>query len=405
MAGRRHVEQRMRDVCSRFGFGEVVTPTFESSELFKLRSGQSVVEEMYAFKDKGGREIALRPEITASVIRFFVNDMSTMPKPLKLYYVGNCFRYENPQSGRYREFFQLGAELVGAKNPETDAEVIALAVACIRSSGLEDFKVRVGHIGVLKSLVREEVEDPEAAADILRMIDKEDFDSLSDLFDARTLSRKLLDRIMTMAETRGGTEVLDALDGSESAGYLKEVFRVLELYGVDDCEVDLGIVRGLDYYTGMVFEVDAPRLGAEKQILGGGSYTLSELFGGEPVFSTGFAIGLDRVMLALAAEKSLPEMPLLDVYVMPVGDEMRKYAFALVAKMRAHGLRADVDLMRRSMSKNLKYAASAGARYAVIVGKSEMAERAVTVRDMSSGEQRKVHADTVSEDISKLLGH
>jgi len=405
MAGRRHVEQRMRDVCSRFGFGEVVTPTFESSELFKLRSGQSVVEEMYAFKDKGGREIALRPEITASVIRFFVNDMSTMPKPLKLYYVGNCFRYENPQSGRYREFFQLGAELVGAKNPETDAEVIALAVACIRSSGLEDFKVRVGHIGVLKSLVREEVEDPETAADILRMIDKEDFDSLSDLFDARTLSRKLLDRIMTMAETRGGTEVLDALDGSESAGYLKEVFRVLELYGVDDCEVDLGIVRGLDYYTGMVFEVDAPRLGAEKQILGGGSYTLSELFGGEPVFSTGFAIGLDRVMLALAAEKSLPEMPLLDVYVMPVGDEMRKYAFALVAKMRAHGLRADVDLMRRSMSKNLKYAASAGARYAVIVGKSEMAERAVTVRDMSSGEQRKVHADTVSEDISKLLGH
>ena len=405
MAGRRHVEQRMRDVCSRFGFGEVVTPTFESSELFKLRSGQSVVEEMYAFKDKGGREIALRPEITASVIRFFVNDMSTMPKPLKLYYFGNCFRYENPQSGRYREFFQLGAELVGAKNPETDAEVIALAVACIRSSGLEDFKVRVGHIGVLKSLVREEVEDPEAAADILRMIDKEDFDSLSDLFDARTLSRKLLDRIMTMAETRGGTEVLDALGGSESAVYLKEVFRVLELYGVDDCEVDLGIVRGLDYYTGMVFEVDAPRLGAEKQILGGGSYTLSELFGGEPVFSTGFAIGLDRVMLALAAEKSLPEMPLLDVYVMPVGDEMRKYAFALVAKMRAHGLRADVDLMRRSMSKNLKYAASAGARYAVIVGKSEMAERAVTVRDMSSGEQRKVHADTVSEDISKLLGH
>ena len=405
MAGRRHVEQRMRDVCSRFGFGEVVTPTFESSELFKLRSGQSVVEEMYAFKDKGGREIALRPEITASVIRFFVNDMSTMPKPLKLYYVGNCFRYENPQSGRYREFFQLGAELVGAKNPETDAEVIALAVACIKSSGLEDFKVRVGHIGVLKSLVREEVEDPETAADILRMIDKEDFDSLSDLFDARTLSRKLLDRIMTMAETRGGTEVLDALDGSESAGYLKEVFRVLELYGVDDCEVDLGIVRGLDYYTGMVFEVDAPRLGAEKQILGGGSYTLSELFGGEPVFSTGFAIGLDRVMLALAAEKSLPEMPPLDVYVMPVGDEMRKYAFAMVAKMRAHGLRADVDLMRRSMSKNLKYAASAGARYAVIVGKSEMAERAVTVRDMSSGEQRKVHADTVSEDISKLLGH
>jgi histidyl-tRNA synthetase len=403
MHARRTVEAAMRDACTRAGFGEVMTPTFEHAELFTLRSGQAVIDEMYVFKDKGDREMALRPEITAPVVRFYVNEMPNLPKPLKLFYLGNCFRYENPQSGRFREFFQLGAELIGSKNPETDAEVIALAVACIRASGLEGFVVRVGHIGVLKSLVRGEVEDPEAAADILRMIDKEDFDSLSDLFDAKTLSRKLLDRITAIAETRGGVEVLDGLEGSEAADYLKEVFKVLELYGVDGCEVDLGIVRGLDYYTGMVFEVDAPALGAEKQILGGGSYTLSELFGGEPVFSTGFAIGLDRVMLALAAEKSLPQAGRLDAYVVPVDDEMRRYAFTMVAKMRALGLRADVDLMRRSMSKNLKYASSAGARYAVIVGKTEMAERAVTLRDMSSGEQTKVHADKVSEELARLV--
>jgi len=401
MAKRRTVEHAMRQACARFGFGEVVTPTFEHSELFTLRSGQSIVDEMYVFKDKGDREMALRPEITASVIRFYVNEMSTAPKPLKLYYVGNCFRYENPQSGRYREFFQLGAEMIGAKNPETDAEVIALAVNCIRSAGLEDFVVRVGHIGVLKSLVKTQIKDEKAAADVLRMIDKEDWDALGDMFDARALPRKLFDEITAIADIRGEVEELNNLEDSEATRYLKEIFEVLKIYGIEDCQVDLGIVRGLDYYTGMVFEIDAPGLGAEKQVMGGGSYTLSELFGGEPVFSTGFAIGIDRVVLAIEAERKVEPRPPLDAYVIPAKDDMRKYAFGIVARLRSQGLRADVDLMRRTMSKNLKYASSAGARFAVIVGKEEMAKRSVTLRDMTSGEQTVVPADSIASEISK----
>lgn len=404
MHRRRKVEQAMRDACTRAGFGEIVTPTFEHSELFTTRSGQGVIDEMYVFKDKGDREMALRPEITASVIRFYVNELSTLPKPLKLYYVGNCFRYENPQSGRYREFFQLGAELIGTKTPETDAEVIALAVNCIRSVGLEDYVVRVGHIGILKSLVKAEVKDEKVAAEVLRMLDKEDFDAMGDMFDAKDLPRSLFDRIVTMAETKGGVEVLDTLEASEATDHLREVFSVLKLYGIDDCQIDLGIVRGLDYYTGMVFEIDAPRLGAEKQIMGGGSYTLSELFGGEPIFSTGFAIGLDRVVLASEAERPKDEFVPLDVYVVPVGEEMRKYAFGLVARLRSQGLRADVDIMRRSLSKNLKYASAVGTRFAVIVGKEEMAKRSVTVRDMRSGEQRLVLVDEVAEAVKASLG-
>ena len=163
----------------------------------------------------------------------------------------------------------------------------------------------------------------------------------------------------------------------------------------------MGIVRGLDYYTGMVFEIDAPRLGAEKQIMGGGSYTLSELFGGEPVFSTGFAIGIDRVVLALEEEREIAVPAQLDAYVVPAKDDMRKYAFGIVARLRSQGLRADVDLMRRSMSKNLKYASSVNARYAVIVGKEEMAKRMVTLRDMKSGEQRQVMADDIASEIRK----
>ena len=410
MAKRRRVEMAMRESCARFGFGEVLTPTFEHAELFTLRSGQGIIDEMYAFKDKGDREMALRPEITASVIRFYVNELSTLPKPLKLYYVGNCFRYENPQSGRFREFFQLGAELIGAKNPETDAEVIALAINCMRAAGLENFTVRIGHIGILKSLVNAEIKDAKAAAEVLRMIDKEDFDAMGDMFDAKALPRKLFDKIAALAEIKGEVDLLNNLDPSEATEYLREIFSVLKLHGIEDCQVDIGIVRGLDYYTGMVFEIDAPRLGAEKQVLGGGSYTLSELFGGEPVFSTGFAIGIDRVLLALEKEKPAVEPPILDAYVIPAKEDMRKYAFGIVARLRSQGIRADVDLMRRTMSKNLKYASATGARYAVIVGEAEMAKRSVTLRDMKSGEQRLVLADELGVAIkkaeaSKLVGH
>jgi histidyl-tRNA synthetase len=359
---------------------------------------------MYVFKDKGDREMALRPEITASVIRYFVNELSTSPRPLKLYYVGNCFRYENPQSGRYREFFQLGAELIGNKNPETDAEVIALAVNCIRGAGLENFVVRIGHIGILKSLVQSEVKEPGIVADILRMLDKEDFDALGEMFDARGLPRTLFDRITAIAEIKGEIEELNNLEQSEVTDYIREIFSVLRIYGLEDCQLDLGIVRGLDYYTGMVFEIDAPNLGAEKQILGGGSYTLSELFGGEPIFSTGFAIGIDRVMLALEKERTPAAYVPVDAYVVPAKDDMRKYALGIVARLRAQGLKADVDLMRRTMSKNLKYASSVGARYAVIVGKDEMAKRSVTLRDMKSGEQKVVLADEVGTIIAKSLG-
>jgi len=403
MAKRRKVESAMRDACHRFGFGEVVTPTFETSELFTLRSGPGIIDEMYVFKDKGDREMALRPEITASVVRFFVNDLSTQPRPLKLYYVGNCFRYENPQSGRYREFFQIGAELIGSKNPETDAEVIALAVNILRAAGLEDFVVRIGHIGILKSMIKDEIKDEKLAADVLRLLDKEDFDAMGELFDARMLPRGLFDKIVAYADVKGDITVLNNLDKSEATDHIRDIFEVLKIYGIEDCQVDLGIVRGLDYYTGMVFEIDAPRLGAEKQVLGGGSYTLSELFGGEPVFSTGFAIGIDRAILAIEAERPIGLPPAVDAYVVPAKDDMRKYALGIVARLRSQGLKADIDLMRRNMSKNLKYASAIGARFAVIVGEDEMAKRSVTLRNMKTGEQTLVLADEVGGDIVRRI--
>ena len=172
MERRRHYEGLLRGTAKTFGFREVATPIFEEAELFIARSGPNVLKELYAFKDKGDRDIALRPEMTAAVIRMFVNEMSNDPKPLKLFYFGQCFRYERPQSGRYREFFQFGAELIGNPNASSDAEVIAMAAAMIKALGLKEYRIRIGHIGVLRQMIADAGVPKERAAEVLQKLDK-----------------------------------------------------------------------------------------------------------------------------------------------------------------------------------------------------------------------------------------
>ena len=195
-----------------------------------------------------------------------------------------------------------------------------------------------------------------------------------------------------ITETVGGKEVLSMVPDDVSS-YLNELVGMLEAMNVKDIEIDLGVVRGLDYYTGMVFEAEAPSLGAEKQICGGGSYSLSELFGGEKVFSTGFAIGFDRILLAIEKEGQTFDSGGVDAYVVPVSDDMRTEASKIVSMLRAKGISADVDIMKRKMAKAMKHASSVKAKYAVIVGKNELDENSVTVRDMSSGDQKLVKID------------
>ncbi len=389
MEARRDLEREFRQVAERFGFREIATPIFEHTELFTLKSGPSIIEEMYAFEDKGGRQIALRPELTAPAMRFFVNDLTNMPRPLKIYYFGQCFRYERPQSGRFREFFQFGAELIGAPTPESDAEVIGLAAAMIAVSGLGEYRIRVGHIGVLRSMLKDAGVPQEKVASILQKLDKKVYDEARPLMRDAGMSDGQVESIVKVTETTGPVSVLDAFPG-EASDYLRSVFGILEAYGVTNVDVDLGVVRGLDYYTGIVFEIDAPKLGAEKQVCGGGSYSLTELFGGEKVFSTGFAIGFDRVMIALEREGFRSKEHSVAAYVIPVSESMRPEAHAITAELRNGGIAADVDLMRRNIGKNFKYADSIGARFAVIVGEKEMAEGSVALRDLKSGEQRLV---------------
>lgn len=398
MEKRRFYENRLRHTAKNFGFREIETPIFEESELFILRSGPNVLKELYAFKDKGDREIALRPEMTAPAIRMFVNNMSNEPKPIKIFYFGQCFRYERPQSGRYREFFQFGAELIGSATPETDAEVIAMAAAMIRSLGLEDYKVRIGHIGVLRQKIADAGVPKDRAAEVLQKLDKKLYDEARPLLEDMNVDSSDIEDIFSLTETVGGTEVLDRVPG-EAGDWLRQVVSYLEVMDVGDIEIDLGVVRGLDYYTGMVFEAEAPSLGAEKQICGGGSYTLSELFGGEKVFSTGFAIGFDRILLAMEKEGQTYEPEGIDAYVLSVTEDVRMKAAEIVAMLRAEDISADVDIMGRKMAKALKYASSARAKYAIIVGSKELEQESVMLRDMTTGEQDVVRIDKLIDNI------
>ena len=394
MAKRRFVESRFIQLAESFGFREVSTPTFESLELFTAKSGPAIVRELYAFKDQGGRDLALRPEFTASILRFYVSDLRSRPKPLKLYSTGNVFRYEEPQKGRYREFSQVNAEIIGGAPLPSDAEALALGIGTMRAIGLKQVKARIGNIGILRGFLPF---PPADQAVVLHSLDKRNFPMLD--AELGRLGRPDLARpLRELIEVSGDVSVLDKaakiLAGAGSAGleYLRKIADLLDAYGVSrkDYAFDMGVVRGLDYYTGMVFEIDSPNLGAEKQVGGGGAYNLAEVFGGERIAQTGFALGLDRLVMSAEAEKTIEPRRPLDAYVVPIGDGAQRKAIEVLTSLRAAGLGADIDLVGRGPSKNLDYANAIGARYAVLLGEKELKAVRATVRDMASGVQREV---------------
>ena len=399
MAKRRFVERTFVQLAESFGFREVSTPMFEPLELFTAKSGPTIVRELYAFKDQGGRDIALRPEFTASILRFYVSDLRSRPKPVKVYCTGPAFRYEEPQKGRHREFFQLNAEVIGGSTLASDAEVLALAIGTMRAIGLKQVKARIGNIGMLRSFLPF---GPADQAIVLHALDKKNMPML-DAELARLGRTDLAEPLKRLIALSGDSSILEEAGellggaGSEGFDYLHTLSEQLYHYGISasDYAFDMGVVRGLDYYSGMVFEIDSPNLGAEKQVGGGGAYSLAQVFGGEAVPQTGFALGLDRLVMAGDAEGAFAPATPLDAYVIPIGDAMRGKAVEVLASLRSAGLRADIDLVGRGPSKNLDYANAIQARYAILVGEKETRGGSVAVRDMANGQQREVSLETL----------
>lgn len=393
MQKRRYVEDCMRSTFQTFGYREIQTPTFETLELFTAKSGSSIIEEIYAFSDKGGRELALRPELTAPVIRFYVEKLQMEPKPLKLFYFGNCFRYDRPQKGRYREFWQMGCELIGASTPEALAELTALAYYAIKNTGLKNIDLRIGNLDYLNQRFDVNLSDyyPAGSADVFRLIDKEDFKELQNQFNEVGVPKERQDEFMDFLDSGSTDDLKRYIDDSERKRYEEIISMLKKEFGISGVKPKMKIARGLDYYKGVVFEIDAPVLGAEKEICGGGEYKLVELFGGTDVPTAGFAIGFDRTILALEAEEYQFPAPKIDVYIIPVNEDMTGKALEIAQTLRERGISVDVDLLKRGIGKSLKYASSINAEKAIIVGPKELEQDSMTIRDMSSGEQKIVN--------------
>ncbi len=393
---RDRVTDAARAVFASYGYGRIQTPTFEETEVFSRGVGAStdiVRKEMYTFTDAGGRSLTLRPEGTAPVVRAFVeHGMHKLQLPVKLWYLAPMFRYEAPQAGRYREHTQLGIEAIGSDDPLLDAEVITV---------LFDLYARLGVPGITLKLAS--MGDPETHAAyrpvLMEYLDAhaqgfgpDERDRMRDnplrLFDSKS------ERVRAVME--GAPKVLAHLSPTALAHH-RRVCAALDALGIAYVE-DPMLVRGFDYYTKTVFEFSCDRLGAQSGIGGGGRYDgLVEELGGPATPGIGFGSGLERITLALQADGPVDEPAGLDCYLAIADEALRLELMPLLRRLRAAGVRCDSDLRGRSLKAMLRQAGSLGARTVAIIGPREHAAGVVTLRDMTSGEQREVPLDKLAE--------
>ena len=395
----RYIEGIMREEAEKYGYGEIRTPTFENTELFVRGVGDTtdvVQKEMYTFADREeNRSISLRPEGTASVARALIeNGKCSDPMPLKYYYIISCFRHEKPQAGRSREFFQFGTEMFGSESPAADATAIALAASVFARLGLKNVKLHLNSIGCkeCRPVYRE----------ALVNYYKEREDKLCDTCKSRLVKNplRLLDcknpDCADMAKSAPKT-IEHLCEGCKNK--FDTLCSALDAMNIEYV-IDSSIVRGLDYYTGAVFEFIAEGIGAQSTVCGGGRYDgLVESLGGPALSGIGFGMGLTRVILALeeaGLDNIAPKCP--PVYVAALGANAQIKALGIVERLRRQGAYAECDIVGRSLKAQMKYANKIGAKYTLIIGDSEIEAGRAQLRDMTSGEQREVELDTFNLD-------
>jgi len=398
------LEKKAISLFERYGYGRIVTPTFENTILFERGIGQSteiVQKEMYTFTDKGGRSITLRPEGTAPVVRAYLeHNLSGQPLPVKLYYLGSMYRYERPQAGRCREFWQVGVEAIGSPDAALDAEVILLLVHYLNYVGIDDLKLLINSMGC---------EECRPAF-------------ISDIKEKLSKSKDLL---CDDCKRRAEMNPLRVFDCKKSK--CKEVLKTvpkISNYLCDSCschfdkvknflneanlsfELDPWLVRGFDYYTKTTFEVISGKLGAQNALGGGGRYDgLIEEFGGAPTPAIGFAIGIERVLLALSKQKEKEEETSgLQVFIVALGDKAKQKAFGLIYGLRKAGISTDMDFQDRSLKGQMKLANKKNAEFVVIIGSDELDRNVCGIRNMATGTQDEIGLGECSDWLGVKVG-
>jgi histidyl-tRNA synthetase len=393
------VEGQARGFFRRYNYSEVRTPVFEEAQLFVRSVGEAsdiVRKEMFVFEDKGGRELALRPEGTAGVVRSYVeHGLYKRAQPLKLFYVGPMFRYEQQQKGRYRQHTQIGVEVLGSADPLVDVEVISLLYSLHQAVGVRDEVVYLNNLGDMET---RRAYIPELRAFLQKHRNELDPDSVARLETnpLRTFDSKDENTQALLAEAPTIGDFLSA----EASTHLAAVKEGLEALGIP-YEVDERLVRGLDYYTLTVFEAKSRALGAQDTVGAGGRYNglVSEL-GGPDLAGIGFGSGIERILLAAASHEAPTS---LDVFFVTLAPEARLTAVKLASALRSEGLACDLDYADRSAKGQFRQADRSGAAYAAILGEDELGRGVCTVRDMASGEEREVPAADGAKELLRAV--
>ena len=406
----RHVEQISRELSKLYGYEEIITPVVESYDLLAAKTGEEIRERMYTFKDLGGRKVALRPEFTASVARLVATKMRNEPKPMRLFSVGSLYRYDEPQYGRFREFWQANYELFGSPRPEADAEILMLTNDLLNRLGLKNYRFKIGHTGILRGILNQEGFDEGQQSRLMQLLDKKSWEEALAIARGADASQKCLTTLERLFETKGADtfqvleEVREIVQDYESAlaavDNLWEIFELVRDSGAQlEVLVEAGFARGLEYYTGMIFESYIPEI--DVALGGGGRYDkLIQLFGGESIPAVGVAQGIDRIVLSLKKQKFSPKTAKKrSVVVIAVKSEPMAKALELSDLLRKAGLHVEVEVMGRSISRALADADRRSIAYAVIVGPEELKEEKVVLREMKKREQRIVEISNLTEEI------
>lgn len=396
---------KARETSQLYGYKEVITPIIEPYELLSAKSGEEIRQRMFVFKDLGDRNVALRPEFTASIARLAITASKTDPKPLRFFSVGSVYRYDEPQRGRYREFWQSNFELIGSKNPEADAEAILLTNNLLKTAGLRDYAFKIGHIGVIRGVLNQENVEDRIQNAVLQRMDKKEYEEAFKVIPQENCRA----RLKGLLELKGDTPFETAekinkyvegyVEAEAAADNLMEILQLVIANGCPVKTVDPAFARGLEYYTGIIFEATVPEL--DIALGGGGRYDrLIEVFGGESTPAVGVAHGVDRVVLALQAQKNtlLTERSKTAV-VISVKRDLKLEALKISQLLREAGVPVEFEVMGRKISKALEDADRRKVDYAVIVGQRELMDDAVVVRDLAKREQTTVKIAELSEKI------
>jgi len=409
----RYVEAVAKKVAGLHGFEEIITPLVEHYDLLAAKSGEEIKARMYSFEDLGGRKLALRPEFTASIARLMASTLRNEPKPLRLFSTGTLYRYDEPQFGRYREFWQSNFEIIGSSRPEADVEVLSLTNHLLQKLGLSNFWFKIGHVGILRGLLSEEGVRDEHQNSVMQLLDAKRWNEALRTAEEFGVSRKGLSALKEVFEAKGKdaskvlTEVKKKLEEYESpvtaVDNLQQIIELCKESGVKfNMSIETGFARGLEYYTGMIFEPLVPEM--EISLGGGGRYDkLVELFGGEPTPAVGVAHGLDRIALAIDKQNVTLKISKKIVAVIPIGEEAVSKAFAIALQLRKRGLAVELEVMGRTVSRALQDADRRKMAYAVILGPKELEKGKVMLRDMKKRQQRPINIDDISEEVSKKM--